>query len=92
LKLSEVDLNVSHAIVAIISAIGGYYGGNYLKERRASERRQDALYLASTAAPIIAAEIKGKGITQSDACTATDEVMQLLREVRDELRKYRGDK
>jgi hypothetical protein len=91
-KLGDVDFNTSHVIVAILSALGGYYGGNYLSERRKAEKRQDALDFARIAAPYIAAEIRGKGIPQTEACTATEELVQVLKEVKDVLKEYRGDK
>lgn len=88
-KLNEIDLNSSHAAVAVLAALAGYFGGNKYMEIRRAERKQEAENFGRITAQYLVSELKGKGIQESEAYKATDDLTKLLKEVRDELKQYK---
>jgi hypothetical protein len=88
-KLSDIDLNASHAVVAVISALAGYFGGTKYMEMRRAEKKQEAENFGRITAQYLISELKVKGLPESEAYKATDELCKLLKEVRDELKQYK---
>jgi ubiquinone biosynthesis protein UbiJ len=88
--LANVDLNFSHLIAAGVGALVHHYYITTYKPRRLEEKRQDALEFARTIAPYIAEEVKSK-VPQAEAYATTDELVQVLKEVKDVLKEY-GEK
>jgi hypothetical protein len=87
--IANVDLNLSHVVAAGIGAlVHRYYISTYLPRKR-EEKRQDALEFAKAIAPCIAEEIKGK-VPVAEAYATTSELVQVLKEVKDALKEYRG--
>jgi hypothetical protein len=89
-KLNEIDLNSSHAVVAVVSALAGYFGGNKYMEMRRVQKKEEAENFGRTTAQYLMAEMRGKGIQETETLKATTELVQLLKEVRNELKQYKG--
>jgi ubiquinone biosynthesis protein UbiJ len=90
-ELLNTDLNLGHVIAAGIGAFIDHYYLTVYKPRKLEEKRKDAVELARTIAPYIAEEVKTK-VPQQEAYAATSELVQVLKEVRDTLKEYRGSK
>jgi len=90
MKLSDIDLNSSHVVVAILSALGGYFGGNKYMEIKMAEKKQDAENFGRTVAQYLVTEMKGRGVQETETYKATNELTELLKEVRDELKQRKG--
>jgi ubiquinone biosynthesis protein UbiJ len=89
--IANIDLNLSHAVAAGIGALVHHYYVTMYKPRKLEEKRQDAVEFARTIAPYIAEEVRGK-VPQAEAYAATSELVQVLKEVKDVLKEYRGNK
>ena len=89
-KLTDIDLNSSHAVVAVLSALGGYFGGNKYMEMRRAQKKEDAENFGRLTAQYLVAELKEKGLQETETYKATGELVQLLKEVRDELKQRRS--
>lgn len=89
--IANIDLNISHAVAAGIGALVHHYYISTYRPRKLEEKRQDALEFARMVAPCIAEEVKSK-VPQTEAYAATSELIQVLKEVKDVLKEYRGNK
>jgi len=90
-KLSDIantDINLSHVAAAGVGAFIYHYYITAYKPRKMEEKKQDAINFAKIAAPYIAEEVKSKDMPQSEAYATTDELLQVLKKVRDVLKKY----
>jgi hypothetical protein len=90
--LTNIDLNLSHALAAGVGALIHHYYITIYQPRKLAEKRQDALDFARAAAPYIAEEIKSKGLPQTEACATTNELVQVLKEVKEALKDYKVSK
>ena len=91
-RLSEIDLNTSHLVAAGIGAATYHLYTVYKSketEKKAVERRQEAENFGRAVAQYIVEDMRGRGVPQSEAYAVTNELIQLLREVKDELKQRR---
>ena len=89
--IANIDLNLSHAVAAGIGALVHHYYITTYKPRKLEERKRDAVEFARTIAPYIAEEVRGK-MPGTEAYAATSELVQVLKEVKDALKEYGGNK
>ncbi|MEM5836237.1 MAG: hypothetical protein QXR09_00720 [Candidatus Aenigmatarchaeota archaeon] len=87
-KLSEIDIGTKDLIIALGSALIGYYARKPIEEMKKAEKESDAQLIGKTAAQYVAAELRSFGIGP-ETYRAIDELTQTLKELREELRKYR---
>lgn len=88
-KLGEIDVGTKDLVVLLAGALVGYYIRKPIEEKRRAEKESDAQLIGRTAAQYIAAELRSLGIGP-ESYRAIDELTQTLKELKEELRKYRG--
>ena len=88
-KLSEIDVGVKDLVVLLAGTLVGYYIRKPLEEKRRAEKESDAQLIGRTAAQYVAAELRALGIGP-ESYRAIDELTQTLKELKEELKKYRG--
>ncbi|MEM5773116.1 MAG: hypothetical protein QXL86_02720 [Candidatus Aenigmatarchaeota archaeon] len=87
-KLSEIDIGTKDLVVLLLGVLGGYYVRKPIEEIRRSEKESDAQLIGKTAAQYVAAELRSLGVGP-ESYRAIDELTKTLKELREELRKYR---
>ncbi|MEM5879115.1 MAG: hypothetical protein QXU74_01315 [Candidatus Aenigmatarchaeota archaeon] len=87
-KLSEIDVGTKDLVVALAFGLAGYYLRKPIEERRRAEKESDAQLIGRTAAQYVAAELRSFGVGP-ETYRAIDELTQTLKELREELKKYR---
>ncbi|MEM5773299.1 MAG: hypothetical protein QXL86_03730, partial [Candidatus Aenigmatarchaeota archaeon] len=87
-KLSEIDIGTKDLVVALASALIGYYVRKPIEEMKRAEKESNAQLIGKTAAQYVAAELRSLGIGP-ESYRAIDELTQTLKELREELKKYR---
>jgi len=87
-KLSEIDVGVKDLIVAILGFAAGYYARKPIEERKRIEKEKDAELFGRTAAQYVANELRNLGVGP-EVYRAIDELTLTLKELREELKKYR---
>lgn len=88
-KLSEIDIGTKDALIALLSAAAGYYLRKPIEEKRMEEKKRDAELFGRTAAQYLAGELKVFG---PETYKAIDELTETLREVKEELKRYKAEK
>lgn len=91
-KLSEIEIGTKDIIIAILSAAAGYYIRKPIEDRMKEQKMRDAELFGRTAAHYLAEEMKTKGITGPETYQALDELTATLKEVREELKRYKVEK
>ncbi|MEM5766428.1 MAG: hypothetical protein QW423_02235 [Candidatus Aenigmatarchaeota archaeon] len=87
-KLSEIDVGTKDLVVLLAGALVGYYIRKPMEEKRRVEKENDAQLIGKTAAQYVANELRSLGIGP-ESYKAIDELAQTLKDLKDELRKYR---
>jgi hypothetical protein len=87
MRLSDVDLNSSHLVVAAASAIATWYLKEPLMQRKEAEMRKNADYMGQRLGEYVAQRLQG--FPQKEMYAALEELTKAVKEVRDELRQYR---
>jgi hypothetical protein len=88
-KLSEIDVGVKDVIEVTLGFIAGYYARKPIEERRRAEKEKDAELFGKTAAQYVANELRKLGVGP-EVYKAIDELTLTLKELREELKKYRA--
>lgn len=88
-KLGEIDVGTKDLVVLLAGTLIGYYIRKPIEEKRKAEKESDAHLIGKTAAQYVANELKMLGIGP-ESYKAIDELTQTLRELKEELKKYRG--
>ncbi|MHA1744067.1 MAG: hypothetical protein ACTSV6_07435 [Candidatus Heimdallarchaeota archaeon] len=94
MKLSEIDLNASHLVAAALGAAAYHLYKVYKTkedEKKAAERREEAERFGRSIAQYVIQDIRNRGVPQSEVYTATDELIKTLKEVKEELKRYKRD-
>jgi len=91
-KLSDIDIGTKEAAVALLSAAITWYAKGPIEEKRKQEKLHDAELFGRTAAQYLAEEIKSKGLLGPETYRAIEELTSTLKEVKDGLEHYVGNK
>jgi hypothetical protein len=87
-KLGEIDIGTKDLIIALLAAAVGYYARKPIEEKRQAEKQRDAELFGRTAAQYVANEIKNLGV-EPEVYKAIDELTTTLKELKEELKKYK---
>jgi len=87
MKLSEIDLNSSHLVVAAASAIATWYLKDPIMQRKETEMKKNADYVGQRLGEYVVQRLQG--FPQKEMYAALEELTKAVKEVRDELRQYR---
>jgi hypothetical protein len=87
-KLGEIDIGIKDLLELMLGFAGGYYARKPIEEKRQIEKQKDAELFGRTAAQYIANEIRSMGVGP-EVYKVIDELTSTLRELKEELKKYR---
>ncbi|MEM5829139.1 MAG: hypothetical protein QW040_01220 [Candidatus Aenigmatarchaeota archaeon] len=88
-KLSEIDIGTKDLVEILLGVLAGYYIRKPIEERRKAEKESDAQLIGKTAAQYVANELRNLGFGP-EIYKGIDELTQTLKELKEELKKYRG--
>jgi len=88
-KLGEIDIGTKDVVELLVGALLGYYLRKPIEERRRAEKESEAHLIGRTAAQYVANELRSLGIGP-ESYKAIDELTQTLRELKEELKRYKG--